>query len=99
MKERIKLLGPPVPKNRRLALYDFHMFAQGKAIPFFFESTFKDKTEWSSLRERLSADRFDIGVIASFGKMVPDEIIDAFPSGMLVMHPSLLPKYRGACPI
>ena len=31
--------------------------------------------------------------------MVPDRIIDAFPSGMLVMHPSLLPKYRGACPI
>lgn len=31
--------------------------------------------------------------------MVPDDIIDAFPRGMLVMHPSLLPKYRGACPI
>ena len=31
--------------------------------------------------------------------MIPDEIIEAFPSGMLVMHPSLLPKYRGACPI
>lgn len=38
-------------------------------------------------------------MIASFGKMVPDEVIDAFPSGMLVMHPSVLPKYRGACPI
>ena len=31
--------------------------------------------------------------------MIPDRIIDAFPEGMLVMHPSLLPKYRGACPI
>jgi methionyl-tRNA formyltransferase len=31
--------------------------------------------------------------------MVPDEIIEMFPYGMLVMHPSLLPKYRGACPI
>ena len=38
-------------------------------------------------------------MIASFGKMVPDHIIDAFPQGMLVVHPSLLPKYRGACPI
>ena len=51
------------------------------------------------MREQLSEDSFDIGVIASFGKMVPDHIIDAFPSGMLVMHPSLLPKYRGPCPI
>lgn len=31
--------------------------------------------------------------------MVPTEIIDSFPLGMYVMHPSLLPKYRGACPI
>ena len=31
--------------------------------------------------------------------MVPDNFIDSFPLGMYVMHPSLLPKYRGACPI
>jgi methionyl-tRNA formyltransferase len=40
-----------------------------------------------------------IGVIASFGHMVPAEFIDSFALGMYVMHPSLLPKYRGACPI
>ena len=51
------------------------------------------------MEQKLESDQFDIGVIASFGKMVPDRIIDAFPQGMLVMHPSLLPKYRGACPI
>ena len=42
---------------------------------------------------------FDVGVISSFGHMIPDEIIDLFSEGMLVMHPSLLPSYRGACPI
>jgi methionyl-tRNA formyltransferase len=31
--------------------------------------------------------------------MVPSDFIDRFPFGMYVMHPSLLPKYRGACPI
>ena len=31
--------------------------------------------------------------------MVPGRVIEAFPQGMVVMHPSLLPKYRGACPI
>jgi len=31
--------------------------------------------------------------------MIPDSVIDQFPRGMLIMHPSLLPKYRGACPI
>ena len=40
-----------------------------------------------------------MGVVASFGHMIPDNIIDRFTQGMLVVHPSLLPKYRGSCPI
>ena len=40
-----------------------------------------------------------MGVVASFGHMIPSNIIDKFPHGMFVMHPSLLPKYRGSCPI
>jgi methionyl-tRNA formyltransferase len=47
----------------------------------------------------LECDNFDIGVIASFGHMVPASIIDKFKHKMIVMHPSLLPKYRGSCPI
>jgi methionyl-tRNA formyltransferase len=31
--------------------------------------------------------------------MIPGKIIDKFNQGMLVVHPSLLPKYRGSCPI
>ncbi len=31
--------------------------------------------------------------------MIPSKLIDKFPKGCYVMHPSLLPKYRGACPI
>mmetsp|Transcript_5065 Transcript_5065/g.8636 ORF Transcript_5065/g.8636 Transcript_5065/m.8636 type:complete len:178 (-) Transcript_5065:264-797(-) len=41
-----------------------------------------------------------MGVIASFGHMIPNRVIEAFRlKNMLVVHPSLLPKYRGACPI
>jgi methionyl-tRNA formyltransferase len=43
--------------------------------------------------------RFDIGVISSFGYMLPDRIINSFRCGMLNVHPSLLPRYRGAAPI
>jgi methionyl-tRNA formyltransferase len=31
--------------------------------------------------------------------MIPSEIIDSFSKGMIVIHPSLLPKFRGASPI
>lgn len=42
---------------------------------------------------------FDLGVIASFGHLVPKKIIEAFPRGILNVHGSLLPKWRGAAPI
>ena len=39
------------------------------------------------------------GVLASYGKIIPQSIIDLFDPGILNIHPSLLPKYRGPTPI
>jgi methionyl-tRNA formyltransferase len=41
----------------------------------------------------------DIGILASYGEIIRKDVIDLFPHGILVIHPSLLPKYRGASPI
>lgn len=41
----------------------------------------------------------DIGVLASFGEIIPKEVLNYFPHGILNIHPSLLPKYRGASPV
>ena len=41
----------------------------------------------------------DLGVLSAFGKLVPDEAINAIPCGIINIHPSLLPKYRGTTPI
>lgn len=40
-----------------------------------------------------------VGILASFGKIVPQEIIDLFPYGIINIHPSLLPLHRGPIPI
>ena len=40
-----------------------------------------------------------IAIIVAYGKIIPQNIIDAFPLGMLNIHYSLLPKYRGASPV
>ena len=40
-----------------------------------------------------------IGVLASYGKLVPQSTIDLFKPGIINVHPSLLPKYRGPTPI
>jgi methionyl-tRNA formyltransferase len=41
----------------------------------------------------------DIGILASYGEIIRKDVINLFPHGILVIHPSLLPKYRGASPI
>lgn len=40
-----------------------------------------------------------VGVLVSFGKIVPQSIIDLFSPGIINVHPSALPKYRGPSPL
>jgi len=58
--------------------------------------------EPASLRDfaaNLSGERFDFFALASYGKILPQALLDVPTGGALNVHPSLLPKYRGATPI
>jgi len=55
--------------------------------------------EWKVPSLATSGTPFDLGVVVSFGYFIPSHILDALPHGAINMHPSLLPKYRGAAPI
>ena len=39
------------------------------------------------------------GILVAYGKIIPQSFIDLFPGGIINLHPSLLPKYRGPSPI
>ncbi len=41
----------------------------------------------------------EAGVLVAYGQIIPQNIIDIFPKGIINIHPSLLPKYRGPTPI
>jgi methionyl-tRNA formyltransferase len=41
----------------------------------------------------------DMVVLVAFGQILPKDIIDGPPMGCVNVHPSLLPKYRGAAPM
>ena len=41
----------------------------------------------------------DLGVLADYGQIVPQELLDLPPHGILNLHPSLLPRHRGATPV
>ncbi|MCM1367309.1 MAG: methionyl-tRNA formyltransferase [Roseburia sp.] len=49
--------------------------------------------------ERIKRFGADIAVTAAFGQILTQEILDAFPRGVINVHASVLPKYRGASPI
>ncbi len=39
------------------------------------------------------------GILVSYGKLIPSEILNLFSTGIINIHPSLLPSYRGPSPI
>jgi methionyl-tRNA formyltransferase len=48
---------------------------------------------------RLAALGADLGVACAFGYLLPDPVLAAFPRGIVNLHFSLLPAYRGAAPV
>ena len=57
----------------------------------------KEKNDLEGLKDDQT--RPDIGIVASFGTLIPQDIIDWPKLGLLNLHPSLLPKYRGPTPV
>lgn len=53
----------------------------------------------SEIRDELAAIGAVAGVLVAYGRIIPQSIIDIFPRGILNIHPSLLPLYRGSTPI
>ena len=52
-----------------------------------------------AFESQLTALRADIGVVAAYGKILPDWLLAAIPRGLINVHASLLPRYRGASPV
>lgn len=42
---------------------------------------------------------YSLGLVASYGKKIPEAVINKFKYGILNIHPSLLPRYRGPTPL
>ena len=58
-----------------------------------------DRLAREAFEAQLSALDADIGVVAAYGKILPDWLLTALPRGLINVHASLLPRYRGASPV
>ena len=86
------------PKGRKLILTppEVKTWTQQNNIPFVQLKTLR-KPE--SIEVIKSHGPFDVFIVASYGKLLPQEILDMPKHKTLNVHPSLLPKLRGASPI
>ncbi|HEY4516263.1 MAG TPA: methionyl-tRNA formyltransferase [Candidatus Paceibacterota bacterium] len=82
---------PDKPKGRKLILTAnvVKTWAQEKNIPVITEIN----------KEKLKAENADFFLVAAYGKILKKEIFDIPKFKTLNIHPSLLPKYRGASPM
>jgi methionyl-tRNA formyltransferase len=93
----------PKPSGRGLEVKNnpAHQYALDQGITIFanekLDSNFYG--ELAAHVEKLKSNFTVIGLVFAYGKIIPQQIIDLFEDKIINIHPSLLPKHRGASPI
>ncbi|XP_041971339.1 methionyl-tRNA formyltransferase, mitochondrial [Aricia agestis] len=87
-------------KGDRINRLDFVTSNNSKnktAIELYAQSEEIKTLSWPNLNIRKG--EYDLGLIVAFGHLIKDDVLRNFPLGMINIHPSLLPRWRGAAPI
>jgi len=100
LENRVPIVGvvtqPDRPKGRNLQLTPSEVKKRcPEEIPLFQPNRCSELVFLDAMRQ-LEADLY---VVVSFGQILPQKLLDIPPMGCINIHPSLLPKYRGAAPI
>ena len=88
---------PDKPKNRghKMAFSPVKEYALTAGIPVYQPLKMRDGAALGIVRELAP----ELIVVAAYGKLLPEDILNTPPYGSINVHSSLLPKYRGAAPI
>ncbi len=85
----------PSGRGKRLNPPPVKIVATEHSLPVYQPEKVR-KPDFMSVLERLAP---DVIIVAAFGQLLPQTVLDIPPCGTINLHPSLLPKYRGAAPI
>jgi methionyl-tRNA formyltransferase len=88
---------PDRPKGRghKLQPTPTKQLALEAGVPVLQPAKIRDDAFLDAFRDL----RVDLGVVAAYGKILPDALLAIPPMGMINVHASLLPAYRGAAPV
>ncbi len=89
---------PPRPAGRGYALQKsaVHQYADALGLPVFTPKSLKKDAD---ARATFAAHNADVAVVAAYGLILPQDVLDAPKYGCINIHASLLPRWRGAAPI
>ena len=87
-------------RNRPVPPAEVYTYAKDNELPLHIVPRYPSRRQlfWQENISRF-VDSHDIAVLVSFGHRLPASLLTALPQGCINMHPSLVPRYRGAAPI
>ena len=85
----------PQGRSKKLVPPPVKIKAQEYGIPVYQPEKIREESMVSILRDYEP----DVMVVAAYGQLLPESILNIAPYGCINIHASLLPKYRGAAPI
>lgn len=85
----------PAGRGRELAAPPVKELALSMGVPVIQPRSARMPEFVSALRQTGA----ELGVVVAYGKILPGDVLEAFPRGCINVHASLLPRYRGAAPI
>ena len=88
---------PPRPKGRKQILTPtpVNQFAQKHHLTILTPQKLDQKV----INYFNKGKKPKLGVLAAYGKIIPQKLIDIFSWGIINIHPSLLPQFRGPTPV
>lgn len=85
----------PAGRSQEVVFSPVKQAALAHQLPVWQPGSFKKMEN----QEALAAYRADLYIVAAFGQILPQAVLDVPRYGTLNIHASLLPKYRGSSPI
>jgi methionyl-tRNA formyltransferase len=85
----------PRGRGQKTAATPVKEVARAAGVPVLQPERLKDP----AFQHALSSWQADLGVVAAYGRIIPDAVIETPRLGLINVHASLLPRYRGAAPV
>ena len=85
----------PAGHGMKLTKSAVHEWGENHNIPVYTPATLKDE----AVQKQIADVRADAIIVYAYAMMIPTPVLNCTPKGCINIHPSLLPRWRGAAPM